>query len=302
MTAIIAIEKGDLNKDVLVDESILKVVGSSIYIEVGEKIKLIDLIYGMMLRSGNDAATMIAINIAGSMDKFKDLMNEYANKIGMKNTCFYNSHGLEEKNGEGNTASAYDMAILTAYAMKNKTFRKIFNTMDYIAKSDKKTYNWHNKNKLLKYDYITGGKTGYTIKAHRTLVTTATIDNMNLIIVTLNDSNDWQDHLDLYGTIKNNYININVLNKDKFKLIDDTIYTEDKLYIKNNVNITVKKSQINNLQIKYYLSNNNYKNNAQIGFAKIYLNDEFIKEEPIYLKVQKRTIFSKIKVFFNKLF
>ena len=127
MTAIIAIEKGDLNKDVLVDESILKVVGSSIYIEVGEKIKLIDLIYGMMLRSGNDAATMIAINIAGSMDKFKDLMNEYANKIGMKNTCFYNSHGLEEKNGEGNTASAYDMAILTAYAMK-----KYVNAINYV--------------------------------------------------------------------------------------------------------------------------------------------------------------------------
>jgi len=221
MTCIIAIENANLNQIVEVDKSILKGIGSSIYIEIGEKITLKDLLYGMMLRSGNDAAILIANVVSGDMVKFSQLMNEYAQKIGMKNTFFYNSHGLEEPSGQGNTSSAYDMALLTSYAMKNKTFREIFKTKNYSAKSDKKTYTWQNKNRLLKYDYITGGKTGYTQKAKRTLVTTATINEMNLIVVTLNDGNDWQDHLDLYEKIKNTYKSIKIISKDDFEIIDN---------------------------------------------------------------------------------
>ena len=198
MTAIIAIENGNIQQNVTVDKNILTAVGSSIYLEIGEKISLKDLLYGMMLRSGNDAATMIAINISGSMEKFAEKMNEYAKKLGMNNTTFYNSHGLENNDGVGNLSTAYDMALLTSYAMQNDIFKEIFKTKIYNAKSDKKSYTWQNKNKLLKYDYITGGKTGYTQKAKRTLVTTGYINNTNIVIVTLNDSNDWLDHQNLY--------------------------------------------------------------------------------------------------------
>ncbi|MBQ6841560.1 MAG: D-alanyl-D-alanine carboxypeptidase [Bacilli bacterium] len=303
MTCIIAIENGDLDEYVTADKSILKGVGSSIYIEIGEKIKLKDLLYGMMLRSGNDAAILIANTIAGDMQKFSQMMNEYAKKIGMSNTYFYNSHGLEEDNGLGNTSSAYDMALLTSYAMQNKTFKEIFATKNYVAKSDKKTYSWQNKNKLLKYDYITGGKTGYTQKARRTLVTTASIDNMNLIIVTLNDGNDWNDHLALYESVKNKYQSIKIISKNDFEILDDTVYVNDNLYIENDVRLTLTKADIPNLKIKYYLVNKKkYKTKEKIGNATIYLNDKLLYTEPIYIEAEANKNKNFLKRLIDKIF
>ena len=289
MTCIIAIENGQLDRNVEVTNDILKSFGSSVYIEVGEHISLKDLLYGMMMRSGNDAAIMVALTISGSMDNFVKLMNEYAKKIGMNNTVFYNSHGLEEANGKGNTSTSYDMALLTSYAMQNKVFRKIFSTRQYTAKSDKKTYNWQNKNKLLKYDYITGGKTGYTIKARRTLVTTAIINGINVVIVTLNDANDWQDHLTLYNYVNKMYKKVNVVNRKDFEIIDDTLFANDELYIKKNIHVTIKKSDLKDLKIKYYLiKKEKYKNNEEVGYMNIYLKDKLIKIEPIYIKLKKK--------------
>ena len=115
MTAIVAIESGKLNEVVVVDDSILKSYGSGIYIEIGEQIKLEDLVYGLMLRSGNDAALMIAKYVSGSVEEFAKNMNEKAEKIGMKNTKFYNPHGLDEETE--NVSTSYDMALLTSYAM-----------------------------------------------------------------------------------------------------------------------------------------------------------------------------------------
>lgn len=303
MTCIIAIENGTLNEVVKVDESILKAVGSSIYVEVGEHLSLIDLLYGMMLRSGNDAAIMVANIIAGDMPKFAEMMNEYAKRIGMKNTYFYNSHGLEESNGTGNTSSAYDMALLTSYAMQNKTFRQIFKTKSYTTKTELKTYVWQNKNKLLKYDYITGGKTGYTQKARRTLVTTATVDNMNLIAVTLNDGNDWEDHLALYEKIKNNYKSIEIINKEDFEIIDDVIYAKDILYIKNNVRLTLKQKELSNLTIKYYLNKkNSYHSGEKVGDAKIYFGNKLLHTEPIYVELRTNSKTGFWKKLFKLLF
>ena len=299
MTCIVAIENADLDKIINADESILKAVGSAIYIEVGEKITIKDLLYGMMLRSGNDAAILIANAVSGDMKNFSKLMNEYASKIGMSNTYFYNSHGLEESDGNGNTSSAYDMALLTAYAMKNKTFREIFSTESYVAKSDKKTYSWQNKNKLLKYDFITGGKTGYTQKARRTLVTTANVDNMNIIIVTLNDGNDWNDHLSLYEKVKQEYQSIEIISKDDFEVIDDVIYVKDTLYIKDSVKLTLKTADVKNLKIKYYLvKKSTYKNDEKVGSANVYLNDKLLITNPIYIRKKE----SKPKGFFKKIF
>lgn len=297
MTAIIAIENGKLDDIITVDKSILSAVGSSIYLEIGEKISLKDLLYGMMLRSGNDAATMIAVHISGSMDKFAKLMNDYALKLGMKDSYFYNAHGLENNDGNGNISTCYDMALLTSYAFKNKTFKEIFGTKNYNAKSSKKSYNWLNKNKLLKYDYITGGKTGYTMKAKRTLVTTGYINNKNIVIVTLNDPNDWNDHINLYQKVQNEYQKINVLNKKKFKILDDVVFIEDKLYIKNDYSILLKKSDINKLSIKYYLENKKYKDGDIIGKVRVYYDNKEVYNDNVYIK---KTSKNKIKNFFNK--
>ena len=159
MTCILAIENANINEIVKVDESVLKSYGSGIYISVGEEISLHDLLYGLMLRSGNDAAIMISTYVSGSEEEFVKLMNKKAKEIGMKNTIFYNASGLDTAT-IGNKSTAYDMAILTSYAMQNDTYKEIVKTKKHVVKTNLKTYVWHNKNKLLSYDYITGGKTG----------------------------------------------------------------------------------------------------------------------------------------------
>ena len=195
MTAIIAIESGKMKEKVTVSREAIYTEGSSIYLEQGEKMTLEDLVYGLMLRSGNDAAVAIAEHVGGSVEGFVYLMNEKAKWLGMTNTHFDNPHGLDSDN---HYSSAYDMAILMRYAMNNEKYREISGTSSY--KSERRTYSWINKNKLLTqyYEYCTGGKTGFTKKTGRTLVSTASKDGMDLIAVTLNAPDDWKDHIHMY--------------------------------------------------------------------------------------------------------
>ena len=296
MTCILAIENGNLNEIVKVDDSILKSYGSGIYISVGEEIKLIDLLYGLMLRSGNDAAIMISTYISGSEEEFVKLMNQKAKEIGMKNTIFYNSSGLDNTT-RGNLSTTYDMALLTKYAMQDETYREIVKTKKHTVKTNLKTYIWHNKNKLLSYDYVTGGKTGYTEKAKRTLVSTASKNNINLIVVTIKDSDDWNTHKYLYEKIFNNYINFKVLNKKTFTVEKDSYY--DYLYIKDDVYITMKQDEtydlINHIKLEKKVD---YQDGDRVGTSYIYLDDTLVKEVPIYAKKQeqkKETILDKIR-------
>lgn len=195
MTAIIAIESEKMNEMVTASKRAVYTEGSSIYLKQGEKILLKDLVYGLMLRSGNDAAMAISEYVGGSMEGFVHLMNKKARWIGMTNTHFENPSGLD---GEAHYSTAYDMALLMRYAMDNKVFQKVTKTETY--KSETHDYSWRNKNKLLTtyYKYCTGGKTGYTKSAGRTLVSTASKEGTDLIVVTLNDPNDWIDHINLF--------------------------------------------------------------------------------------------------------
>ena len=304
MTCLIAIEYGNLDKTITVDESVLKAYGSAIYIEVGEEIKLRDLLYGLMLRSGNDAAIEIANAVTGNMDSFVYLMNEKASYLGMKNTIFYNNHGLEESDGKGNLSTAYDMALLMSYAMHNDIFKTITGTKKYTVKTNYKTYSWTNKNKLIhSYDFITGGKTGYTQKARRTLVTSASKDNINLVIVTLNDSNDFNDHLSLYNDIFNNYYSLLVLDKNNFN-ISQKYYKNAYFKLRNNFSLTIKKNSKDKVLIKYNLiKDKNITNDSYIGTANVYLNKKLVHQENIFIKKEtnknKKSIWQKIKGWFN---
>ena len=301
MTAIVTIECTDLDKEVTVDDDVLKAYGSAIYLEVGEKIKIRDLLYGLMLRSGNDAAIVLAKNVAGSMDKFSLLMNELAQKIGMKNSYFYNAHGLEEKSGEGNLSTAKDMALLTRYAMKNEEFKKIFGTKKYKVTTNKKTYSWINKNKLLhSEDYITGGKTGFTEKARRTLVTTASRNNINVVIVTLNDGNDFLDHKNLYKEIFKDYEAIKVIDKKKIKIKNEKRFKKDNLYLKEDIYLPVKNKQKDNIKIEYELYNDvKYKNGDIVGKVLIRYNNKIVRKENIYVEVEN--VKKKKESFFHKI-
>ena len=195
MTAILAIESGQWKEKASASRRAIYTEGSSIYLEQGEKMTVEDLTYGLMLRSGNDAAVAISEHIGGSEEGFVYLMNEKARWLGMQHTNFENPHGLDS---DQHYSSAYDMALLMRYAMENDQFKKITATKTYQANN--RSYSWLNKNKLLTqyYDYCTGGKTGFTKKTGRTLVSSAHKDGVDLIAVTLNAPNDWQDHTNLY--------------------------------------------------------------------------------------------------------
>ena len=286
MTAICVIENTDIEKEVIVGDEILKAYGSGIYVKNGEKMKIKDLLYGLMLRSGNDAALVLAVNTSKDVDKFVSLMNDTAKKIGMKDTIFNNPSGLDERD-DGNISSSFDMALLMSYAMKNKNFRKIVGTKSYSLKTDMNTYKSVNKNKLLStYKYATGGKTGYTKKAKRTLVTSASKNGMNLVVVTINDGNDWEDHVNLFEEAFNNYHNYILLKKGRINIPGERHY--ENLYIKNNISYPLNSDEENILRIKYELTKKRkYKNNDYVGKVNVYLSDEVVKSEKIYVRVRK---------------
>lgn len=293
MTALVTLNNSDIKKMITIDDSVLKSFGSGIYVEVGEEISLENLLYGLMLRSGNDAAIQIANSVGGSMDGFVKLMNETAESIGMKKTKFINSSGLEESNGEGNMSTSYDMALLMSEAMKNEDFRKIVSTKEKLVKTNYKTYLWYNKNKLLKtYEYCTGGKTGFTEKARRTLVTTASKDNMNLVVVTLNDGNDFNDHKSLYDEYFKKYKSFKVLSKDEK-------FGNKNYYIKNDKYITLSNDEYKKIKKEVIL----YKDNVSdiVGYINIKLNDDILLKEYIYEKKEEKKVNKKKLSFFEKL-
>ncbi|SDN88779.1 D-alanyl-D-alanine carboxypeptidase [Paenibacillus sp. yr247] len=202
MTAIVAIEQGNLNDKVKVSKNAFGKEGSSIYLKLGEEMRLHDMLYGLMMRSGNDAATAIAEHIGGSVEGFVYLMNEKARMLGMDHSHFTNPSGLDE--GEGHRSSPNDMAKLTAYALKNTIFQEIVSTKIKKVPNPNEAwdYSWLNKNKMLSlFEGADGVKTGYTKLAKRCLISSATRDGQQLAVVTLNDSDDWSDHARLlqYG-------------------------------------------------------------------------------------------------------
>lgn len=293
MTGIIAVESGKLNKTVTVTDKVLESYGSNIYLSIGEKMKLKDMVYGLMMQSGNDAALMIADYLGGE-EKFVKMMNKKAKQIGMKNTTFSNPHGLDEKTK--NYSTAYDMALLMRYANSDPTFRKITGCKKHTVKTNEKTYVWTNKNKLLyTYKYTTGGKTGYTDKARRTLVTSASKDNMHLIVVTLNDGNDFKNHKELYEYGFDNYKMIKVFDKDKMNLPNKKIYALDDYYFP----ITEKEKQLVNIEYKI-TDKKDYKNGENVSCAIIKLGNKIIHKEKLYINVKEKTKEQKTN-FLNKL-
>lgn len=229
MTAIITIENTKLTENVKVGNEILKMYGTNIYIDVGEEISIEALLYGLMLRSGNDAAVALANYVAGTEEKFVQLMNEKAKTIGMNNTVFNNPHGLDDDTK--NYSTAYDMALLSIYANKNPIYKKITKTKKITIKSNYKTYLWYNRNKLLQqYEYCTGGKNGYTPSAGKTLVTTASKDLLFLTIVTLNDSDSYKTHMNLYEEYFNKYKNYTIVKKGKRYKKGNKIYVASETF------------------------------------------------------------------------
>lgn len=296
MTAILAIESNKLEQVVTVGDEVLTMYGSNIYIEKNENMLLLDLIYGLMLRSGNDAATTIAVYVGNTEENFIKMMNNKAKELGMKNTTFNNPHGLDDNTK--NYSTAYDLAILYSYAYKNDIFKEIVATKTHVAESDLKLYEWTNKNKLLsQYQNTTGGKTGYTPDAGRILVSSANSNNMNICIVTF-DSNSYlyEYHEEKYKDVFNRYKKYLILDKNNFSINN----VNKNIYIKESYYLTLSEKEYNNIEVKTKI-NKKIKDN-EYGKVLVYLNDELLYEESIFIKEEHKNLFEKIKEFIeNKL-
>lgn len=192
MTAILALENSQLSDIVTVSSNASGVEGSSLYLAVGERLTMEQLLYGLMLRSGNDAAVAIAEHVGKSQEGFADMMNKKAREIGAINTHFMNPHGLHHEN---HYTTAYDLALLSTYAMGTSSFRKIVSTKYYKIPWQGQPWDrvLMNKNALLwNYEGAEGIKTGYTKAARRCLATAAVRNDMELVAVVL-DCQPWFD-------------------------------------------------------------------------------------------------------------
>jgi len=215
MTALVVLENANIDEIVTVPQEAVGMEGSSIYLKKGEKLTVKDLLYGLMLRSGNDAAVALAIYVGGSVDEFVKMMNEKAAFLGAENTNFVNPHGLHHKN---HYTTAYDLAIITACAMKNQNFCQIVATKAVtVGDNENESLRYLvNKNKILSlYEGGNGVKTGYTTDSGRCLVSASKRNGMQIICVVLNHYSMWEDSMQfmtqayadytMTEVLKNNY-------------------------------------------------------------------------------------------------
>ncbi|MBQ8614350.1 MAG: D-alanyl-D-alanine carboxypeptidase [Ruminiclostridium sp.] len=300
MTALLTIEAGQPDKRFIADSMAIRVEGTSMGLKEGDIVTRRALCYGMLLPSGNDAANAAAVNVAGSISAFADMMNKKAAEIGMKNTHFVTPSGLD---ADGHYSTAYDMAILTAYAMKNEDFRKICGltsaSLEYGNPPYKRTL--YNSNKLLKqYEGCIGVKTGFTDNARRCLVSAAERDGITLIAVTLNAPDDWKDHSAMldYGFsvteaahITPESFTLPVLGGDRETVDAVPEYTDS---------IGVSEGGSENIHIKYHLPDFLYADidkGEQVGTAKIYYKNREISSIPLVAAQDCRRLAPEKSVF-----
>ena len=240
MTALLTIERGNLHKTYVAKDEDVRIEGTSIGLKEGDRITLETLVQGMLLESGNDAANVSARVIGKSRKKFVSLMNQKAKEIGMENTCFKNPSGLTE---EGHFSTAYDMALLGSFAIKNKQFRDICSLssirVSYGNPEYQRTFKNHNK-LLNSVEGAFGIKTGFTKASGRCLVSAAERDGVTLVAVTLSAPDDWNDHKKLfeYGFEK---VKIYEMDFDTEKIELDVVGSDNKkigVKLKNKLTYT----------------------------------------------------------------
>jgi len=254
MTTLVAIESGRLDEKVKISKRASYMEGSSIYLREGEVHTVNDLLYAIMLRSGNDAATAVAEHIGGSVEGFAEMMNKKAREIGASNTRFANPHGLD---ADGHYTTARDLALITCYALKNPMFSKIVSSKKKVMEGPPNE-NWDrvmiNKNKMLwQFAGGDGVKTGYTNRAGRCLVSSATRDGMRLVCVVLNCGPMWNDSSALLEYGFNNYIKKRIVEKDSiFKVVEVRNGKERFVGVKpaENFDMALRADEIENVRLE----------------------------------------------------
>lgn len=210
MTALVTCEQCNVLDRVRIPEEAVGIEGSSMYLQAGEILTIQELLYGMMLHSGNDAATALAIYCGGTVDGFVKMMNEKADKLGLENTHFQNPHGLDALD---HYSTAADLAVLAAYAMRNPIFRSTVSTKQ--IKVGNRVLRNHNK-MLWKFEGADGVKTGFTRAAGRILVSSASREGRRLVAVTINAPDDWEDHRSMLEKGFSNYSMVQLVEQGDF--------------------------------------------------------------------------------------
>lgn len=299
MTALVVLNNSRLDDIVEAGDEIKEAYGSSIYLKPGEKMSVLDLLYGLMLRSGNDAALTLAKHTAGSVQGFVKLMNETALMIGLHDTTFENPHGLDDENE--NKSTVYDMCLLMIEAMKNEKFREITSAKKYSLKTNFGSYDWYNKNRLLiDYKYATGGKIGYTGRAKHTFVSSATKDDKNLVIATFIDPDRFNTHEVLYEKYFNMYERYKIIDKKDldldYKAGYKTYTTEDfYMLLKDDEKDKVKR------EVEIYEDVKDSENAHVIGTISVTLDGKTYKKLNIYAEgiPVKKSLWERIKEYFK---
>lgn len=216
-TAFTVLESGVSLDTTTISPAAASAEGSSIYLPQGHVADVEGLLYGLLLRSGNDAAYTLAEHTAGSMEGFVNLMNDQALHYGLKDTVFTNPSGLHD---ELHLSTAYETALMLHYALGNEKFRKISATLNYTYKTDEETRSWRNKHRLLHSEAsAVAGKTGFTKAAGRTLATYFEKDGKNIIVVTLNDGDDWNTHKNLASKVFSSYKLVTIAKKGTYDIL-----------------------------------------------------------------------------------
>lgn len=233
MTVMVALKYGNLDRKVEISARSAGIRGSTVGYRKGEQVTLKELLYGLMLRSGNDAAIAIAEGVSGSVEEFVKLMNEYAVEIGLSNSHFAVPHGLDD---EEHYSSAYDLALITIKAKENKLFNEIVSSKDVDGKQYNFTRSYHNINKILwLMPEADGVKTGFTGDAGKCLVTSVKLQGKSIVIVVLNCTARWKETKRIYDYICKNY------QYKKFYSKGDVVSEVEVLSGKNKVKIACSK-------------------------------------------------------------
>ena len=286
LTAIVVIENFDIEKKVVIKKEYVGIEGSSLYLEEGEELSIKELLYGLMLRSGNDCAQALAIECCGNVKEIAKLMNATAKKIGAKNSNFVNPHGLHDDN---HFTTAYDLALISSYAIKNSIFKEIVSTKKITIPCTTKDYSrvLINKNKMLtKFNGANGIKTGYTKRAGRCLVTSCNRNGMELVCVVLNCPQMWEVSASLLESSYSNYSMVKVVDKNNLLgFANDAEKNKIGLYVTNNVILPLTIYEAKNIDLQIKLHKNLpslVKKDTYIGKVYIFAQNNLLFEEKIY--------------------
>ena len=274
MTALLSCESGKMDDTVTITAESVGVEGSSIYLKVGDKPTLRDLTYGLMLRSGNDAATAIAIYLGGTVEKFVDKMNDRAREMGLYDTNFINPHGLHDDN---HYTTAKELATIACEGLKNEELKKIVGSTSYRT-SEETPRLFINKNKLLRsYEGATGFKTGYTKKAGRCLIASSSRNGLDVVAVVLNEPDMWYKCASLMDYAHDTYkYEVYAKANEAIGEIPVKLYEESaaKIGPKKEVGIVCKKECTINVVRKIDNYIERYEKGIKVGVLEIFIDNK----------------------------